>query len=194
MPRLLLLPLLLLPACTPAGRAVKVQPSPYYPLEVGTEWVFRGPDHQRILRAVKYETINDIPCTLVETLRDDHVVAREHIFATPDGIYGLTSEGRTLSQPLPILKLPPRPGLTWTVDFKKAGGTYRGVYLVGAETVEVPFGRFQAVTLQGELTRGGIRQVSFLYWFAENVGLVKQVIRLPKETLTYELEKFRRGQ
>jgi hypothetical protein len=178
--------------CAPAG-SPPVADSEYYPLQVGLTWTYRGGDQPRIIRVAKHEVVAGIPCALVETLRGHEVIATEHVFARADGVYGLTSNGKKLSAPLPILKLPPTPGTTWQVNFKLGGHDREGTYLLGkAEEVTVPLGKLEAIPLQGEILEHGARQTAFTYWFARGVGMVKQVLQLPPQTLTYELEKLER--
>jgi hypothetical protein len=191
--RFLVLVLAALPGCGGAAAPPRVQDSPYYPLEVGLTWRYRGGDEPRTIRVVRHEVLDGTPCALVETRRGRDVVATEHVFARADGVFGLTNNGKRLSRPLPILKLPPTPGETWDIRFKIGGHDRQGTYRIGkAEPVEVPLGKFEAVPLQGQILEGGIRQVAFTSWFARGTGMVKQVIRTREQTLTYELEKVER--
>jgi hypothetical protein len=73
---------------------------------------------------------------------------------------------------------------------RERGGTGQGLYLMGEEDVTVPAGKYRAVTLQGEINLLGGKQTTFTYWFAEGVGMVKQVVRQDGRTAVYELEKF----
>jgi hypothetical protein len=188
--RLACLCLLAALGCSPSPTPpVEVRDSEYYPLKLGAVWTYRGPDHTRTIRVAKHEVIDGTPCALVETLRDGEVVTAEHVYATAEGVFGLTSKGEKLPAPLPVLKLPPTPGRSWRVRFKEGGKTAEGTYVLGRGTVEVPAGKYEAVTVRGELLEGGVRKMAFTHWFARGVGTVKQVIRLPEGTLTYELEK-----
>src|SRR5947209_1132463 len=105
--------LALLTGCQPAGRMTgsaklgPVRDSPYYPLQVGSTWVFRGPDHQRTMRVARHEQVDGVPCAVVETLRDDEVIEVNHLNARADGVYCLVADGQKLSAPLPVLRLPP---------------------------------------------------------------------------------------
>jgi hypothetical protein len=174
---------------TPSSAPLIVMDSEYYPLRVGCTWTYRDDDRQRTVRVVKHEQIDGIACALVETSSDGAVVVTEHIFAKPDGIYGLTSNGDKLPNPLPLLKLPPTPKRTWRVRITKQGKTSEGTYVLSKGEVEVPAGKYQAVMLKAEYLQSGVRQQAFSTWFARGVGIVKQVIYLPDRKLTYELEK-----
>jgi hypothetical protein len=193
--RVLILAFILLAGCQPATRPERSAPqdSPYYPLQVGTTWVFRGPDHQRVMRVARHEVVDGTPCAFVETLRDDKVIEDNDVCVKADGIYLLTADGEKLSAPLPILKLPPRRGTTWRVNFNKGGKRSQGVYVLGNEEVEVPAGKFHTVTLKGEILEGTTRTLAFTYWFAPGVGMVKQLLKTGNRQTEYDLEKFEPG-
>jgi hypothetical protein len=181
-----------LPGCSrPAPPAVRG--SDYYPLEVGLVWSYRGGEHNRTVRVARHEVLDGTPCARVETRQDDEVVATEHVFTRADGVYGLSRDGKKLSRPLLLLKLPPAAGSTWQETFLIDGRRRQATYRIGkAETVEVPLGRYEAVPLQGEILEGGARVTAFTYWFARDVGMVKQAFKSPGQTVTYELEKMER--
>jgi hypothetical protein len=183
---------MLVAGCQPATRPERVSllDSPYYPLGVSTTWIFRGPDHQRVMRVARHEVVDGTPCAFVETLRDDKVIEDNDVCVKSDGIYLLTADGEKLSAPLPILKLPPRKGATWRVNFNKGGKRSQGVYVMGEEDVEVPAGKYRALTLNGEIREGTVRTLAFTYWFARGVGMVKQSLRTGDRQTVYELEKF----
>jgi hypothetical protein len=184
--------LALLVGCQPASRLdpAAMSESPYYPLKVGTIWVFRGPDHQRVMRVARHEAVDGVKCALVETLRDDRVIEEAAVCAMADGVYILAADGEKLSTPLPILKLPPRPGRTWRVNFNKGGRPSQGLYLLGEEKVHVPAGAYHAITLHGEVREGAAQTLAFTYWFAPGVGMVKQVLKKGGRATVYELERF----
>jgi hypothetical protein len=184
--------LALVAGCQPATRPepTRVAASPYYPLQVGTTWVYRGPDHERVMRVARDEMVNGVPCALVESLRDGTVIEANDVCAKPDGVYILAANGDKLSAPLRILKLPPRNGATWRVNFHKDGKRSQGVYVMGEDDVEVPAGKYHAVTLQGEIREGTRSTLTFTYWFARGVGIVKQVLREGDRKTVYELESF----
>ena len=181
-------------------KPLRVPSSPYYPLQVGTRWLYQGPDHQLEVRVVKHEIINQIPCALLETYRGEVQAGREHIFAKSDGIYRLSTDGQLITPPLPLLKLPPKKNQRWTVTFEQHRPPLRGVFLMGVEELEVAIGSFtdatvvrerrQLVTLQGELLEDDEPTVAFRYWFARDVGIVKQMQKFKNRKIEYELIKF----
>jgi hypothetical protein len=189
------------PAPPPSDPApLRVPSSPYYPLKIGTRWLYKGGDHQLEVRVVKHVKVNGKPCAQLESYRDGTRVAREHIFAANDGVYRLSADGKVFNPPLALLKLPAQRGLRWTVTFEQQQPVMRGVFEMGAEEVDVAYSSFaddtpvrdrrKALTLQGEIIEGDISTVRFRYWYVWDVGIVKQVLKLRDRTVEYELIKF----
>lgn len=172
---------------------LKLGESPYYPLRLGTRWVYKGPDHQLLRRVVKHEVVLQTPCALVQTERDGQVTDSEHIFATDTGIFRLSDKGQELSEPMPVLLLPFERGRTWNVNFPSSIRSRSAAFRMDEGEVEVPAGKFRAITLEGEIREEGRRVVVVSYWFAHGTGEVKKVLRTDEKTTTYELEKFELG-
>jgi hypothetical protein len=170
-----------------------VPDSDYYPLQVGTTWIYRGADKPLTIRVARHEVVDGTPCAVVETLRGKEVATTQHVFAKSDGVYALKNNDTRLSKPLPLLKLPPSPGLTWQVRFQIGGHDRLATYRIGkTEEIEVPLGKFEAIPLQSQIVEGGVRQMALTHWFAREIGMVKQVVQTEGQTRTYELEKFER--
>jgi hypothetical protein len=188
-----LVALALLVGCSTAGPAREAfRETPYYPLKVGTRWVYRVDDNKHLtLYVARHEKVGDEVCALVETVRDGEVIGKEHIRSTASGVYSLGRDGKRLVPPLPLLKLPPTVGQTWSVNLKRGGKVSKGTYRMGEDTVQVPLGKFQAVTLRGESfeEESGLA-VAFTYWFAPGYGPVKQVVRVGGKRTAMELESF----
>lgn len=204
--RLLALWAAALAGCTPTvptpepARPPHVASSPYYPLKVGTRWLYKSADHALEVRVVKHERVGQTACALLETTRDGVKVASEHLFAKNDGVYRLSADGKVFTRPIPLLKMPPKRGQHWSVTFEQQRPPQRGVFETGAEDVDVAIGSFHgpdvvrasrlAVTLRGEILAGEVPTVRFRYWFVWDVGIVKQVITTRERTVEYELIKF----
>ena len=56
--------------------------------------------------------------------------------------------------------------------------------------MKVPAGTYKDVYMTtGECDANGVK-MSFTYYFAKDVGMIKQVTKLPGQVVTLELEKF----
>ncbi len=181
---------LLLLGCrgTPPAEAPRVEDSPYYPLKVGANWVYRAGKHRMTREVVRHELIGKIACARVESKRDGKLWLTEHVHATTEGVFLLALESKPLATPLRLLKLPPRPGDHW--ETKSRDGSGRHVYLLEEGDVTVPAGSYRAMILRGEVVEDGRRHSAFTYWFAPGVGVVKQLVHKGNETAVYELERF----
>ncbi len=62
----------------------------------------------------------------------------------------------------------------------------------GTEEVQVPAGKYQAVSVKIETTVNG-NKISTTYWFAPEVGIVKQTMGIQGKSINMELLKFEQG-
>lgn len=182
--------------CQPAHRRPATgQPysTPYYPLAVGSEWVYQGPLETQTMRVAKHETVGTTPSALVQTFLNATLSSEQNVAVNDRGVFVVALGGKKLSQPLPLLPLPPTEGKTWSYRFTDLGVSTRHVHQLGRDHVRVPAGEFDCVTVQGDVYEGQRRQKSFIQWLAADVGMVKQRIKVGSQTLVYELVKYTPG-
>jgi len=93
------------------------------------------------------------------------------------GVTRIATAGRELPIPIPMLKLPGKPGDTWTWEPDAGGGpASKTTYTLGKEEeIEVPAGKFRALRVESEQDLGG-RVFKSTLWHAPGVGLVKSVM------------------
>ena len=96
--------------------------------------------------------------------------------------------GKKLTGPLPFLRLPPRDGRTWKVTFSDV--KQHAVFQIGRGKVSVPAGEFDTITLRIDFFEQNAKKLTHLYWFAKNVGIVKQSIFLTESKVSYELMEY----
>ena len=60
------------------------------------------------------------------------------------------------------------------------------------EEVTVPAGKYKAVTSELEVMASGVN-VKTRYWFAKDVGVVKQTMEFNDKNVEMELSKFQKG-
>lgn len=198
---------LLLTALLPAQD--KMKETPYYPLQVGTTWHYRSGESKFSVRVVKHEKVGETLCALLESTRDGKVVGSEHVAVTAGGVYrhDLTSmlpkrEANdkpkssevavkdALKPPLLVLKLPPKMGDRWKIDSKSDGKVFRGGYKVDEEEVKVPAGTYKTFRVASDDLEVNSLKPKITTFFAEGVGMVKQIIEVGDAKATIELEKF----
>ena len=191
-----LLPILFCLVSVVAGQE-PTKESSYYPLKVGNKWTYRftsGSSGKVDVRVTKLEKVGDVMCALLEAKAgSDATPTTEHVAVQADGVYRYTSEGHKIEPPLRFLKLPPKSGDRWDVDSKSAGETVKGTFTLGEADVTVPKGKFKAVTSDTkDMTVGG-NKMEQTWWFAAEVGMVKQVYKFADKEVVLELESFEPG-
>jgi hypothetical protein len=172
---------------------VQVADSPYHPMRVGWEWAYEGKAKGQTMtrRVLRHEKVGELPCALVETKRDQDT-QREHLYATPDGLFIAAINGRKITPPLRLLKLPPKSGEQWETPIREGKSKRKGMYLLGEATVTVPAGTFATVTLQGAVVDERGHATDFTYWFARDKGIVKMLLGgSGAPVVVYELKQFK---
>ncbi|MCI0460375.1 MAG: hypothetical protein L0Z62_25765 [Gemmataceae bacterium] len=173
---------------------VRVADSPYHPFQVGWEWTYEGKAKGQTMtrRVLRHEKVGELPCAVVETKRDRDILL-EHLHATPDGLFVAAINGRKVTPPLRLLKLPPRAGEQWETPIREGKSKRKGMYLLGEATVKVPAGTFATVALQGVVIEETGRATDFTYWFARDRGIVKMLLSAPgNQVVVYELKGFKK--
>jgi hypothetical protein len=172
--------------------------SPYYPLQVGNTWHYRLGDNRYVMRVAKHEKVGDYMCARVEMLIDDKPTAHEHIAVTADGIVRVAYDDRRAEPPILFLKVPPKKDETWKVDSfvgktdKVPGEHVTGTFTEGeVAKLNEPSGSYENVitSTSQDLNANGQR-LSFVYYFAKGVGMVKQEIDVAGQKVIVDLEKF----
>jgi hypothetical protein len=167
----------------------KIKESEYYPLKAGTKWEYKVGDRKLTAQVAKHEKVGDVMCALVEVLAEGKVVATEHIAVQEDGIYRYTLQGDKYDPPLRILKLPPAKGDTWTFETKLKKENVKGNFAVAEVDVTVPLGKYKAYESKSTF-KSGDQDITITFWFAKDVGMVKQVLKSGSTEFVVELEKF----
>lgn len=167
----------------------------WYPLKIGNTWTYKAGAITMTTRVVKYEEFEKQLCARLESSMGDKVVAIEHVAVKKDGVYRCGFSGKKAEPPLLFLKLPVEKDQTWTVNTTADGDKIVGTLKSGMieEEVKVPAGTYKGVyTTTGECDAKGVK-VSFTYYFAKDVGMIKQISKVPGQEVTLELEKFEPG-
>jgi hypothetical protein len=189
----LLIPFLL--ACAGLTRAAdeKTLTTPYYPLTVGNTWTYRVGENHFALKVTKMEEVGDkkkVNAARVELIVNNKPTSFEHIAVTPDALVRYTFEGKVADPPIPFLKLPPKKDTKWKVESRVDGQQLKGEFTEGEEEITVPAGKFKTVTVTGkDIEVNGVK-MNLTYYFAEKVGMVKQVIEYAGQKAVIELEQF----
>jgi hypothetical protein len=175
----------------------------YYPLNVGNQWTYKVSVAENSAnvqsRIVKMENIDNHDLARLEATVNNSIVAVEHLRQTEQGIFRYRNNGIDINPPLLLLKYPvnikSKEPMKWSGALK--GGSEKGTYTAEAteESVEVPFGKYQAirVVIKLEQGKGPGQTVNTTYWFVKDIGFVKQTVEAGGLSILMELEKFDRA-
>lgn len=172
----------LLIALGPAGSAPQLKDEPpgdYFPTTVGDKWVTEtrykthSTEYTEVVTAVEKKD----GATIVTIGREvDGMVGPQlsQVRVTDKGLFRMSFLGSAYDPPYCILKLPLKPGGTWTSE-AGSGGAVTSTFkykAVRAEDVEVPAGKYRAFRIEVDIdTRG--RAARSVIWYAPRVGIVK---------------------
>jgi len=170
----------------------------YYPLKVGTKWEYqldvgKGQKFTVVYQIAKVENVNGKPQAVMEQLVNGEVQATEHVGVEPGGVFKYRFKEVEVSPPVCLLKYPVKEGLSWETETKIGGKqlTVSGRE-GGTEEIQVPAGKYRAISAKIDTAVDG-QKVSTTYWFAPDVGIVKQSMGIPGLTFSMELLKFEPG-
>ena len=168
----------------------------YYPMKEGSKWYYHtelpGTDAQTwIMHVAKLEKIDGVPLFRLEmTKKDSGMTATEHLRIGDDGVFRYRFNGQPASKPVCVIKYPVKPGETWQNETEIGGQKVKMSSKVGnEEEVAVPAGKFKTMPVYVQADLGGLN-MNTTYWFAANVGIVKQVVEFMGQKVTQSLEKY----
>jgi len=175
------------------------QPTPYYPLKKGTRWTYKAGTDVVAVEVGDTRKVGTDDATELKTSVGGVKVADELVAVRADGVYRLAVNGQPVVPALCFLKLPIKKGESWAFDTKigPAMGatappeTLKGKFTLSEEEVAAGDKKYpKAVKVSGQDLLANGQKMSLTYWFAENVGMVKQSAELSGVTIVLELVNF----
>ena len=180
-----------------AGRtADKAPQTPYFPLKVGASWNYRMGDTKFTLKVAEIKDVDKQPCARVEMLVGDKPHSYDLIAVKDDGVYRYVTDGNKADPPVCFLKLPPKKDETWKVESAVLGmGKLTGTFKSGeVEELKIGDKKYEKViTVTGNDLMAGGQRITVTYYFAKDVGMVKQTLSVNGQQAVIELEKFEAG-
>lgn len=173
----------------------------YFPVTVGAKSVMEmtvsgtpmGPAMKSVVTVTKVDEKDGKFRVTVERASPGNPVAENLVLVlevSGRGLALVAAGGKDLDKPVVLVKLPAKPGDTWTNEDPRAG---KVTVTVGKEEdVEVPAGKYKALVVVSEMNPGG-RPAKTTSWYAAGVGLVKSVTTYNGFDTTDVLKSFTPG-
>lgn len=170
----------------------KEQNPNYYPVEVGNTWTYKvtanGNEATITTTIAKHEIIDGVKLSRLEC---EGIAVTEHLIQTDKGVFRHRLNGGEIDPPFNLLPYPAKVGSKWKGNFiaMNEKGDFKGEILA-EETIDVPAGKFKTVRIRIVLNQND-KNISTEYWFAKDVGFVKQRMVIGEDlTIVLELEKY----
>jgi len=164
--------------------------STLFPTAVGSKWIYEAGQYQLIEEISRTEMIDGELCIRIDTSINGKFAAHEHLAVRQDGIYRVSIAGERVTPPLCILKYPVRKGAQWEVASVVKDVKIAGQFVIGQETVTVPAGQFQAISVRGSQFESEDGALDFTYYFVPGMGKVKQVIATSGKSMELVLKEY----
>jgi hypothetical protein len=180
--------------CSTGPQVEKQAAANYYPLKEGNKWHYRMELGEQSAKATihvaKLETIAGVSLFRLEMSVEGNIAGIEHVSADKRGIFRHAFNDTPLPNPVTVLRFPVKDGDTWTETLTTEDGAAKVHGKVfAAEDVQVPAGKFKAVRVQLEVEDDEAGTVTATYWFAADIGIVRQTVDVGDQQIVFELEK-----
>jgi hypothetical protein len=167
----------------------------YYPIQPGNEWHYSVTANNQTTKVVtRIAKLEDFGGKKLARLETPNAKDTEHLFQNEKGVFRARLNGAELTPPFQLIPYPAKPGAKWkgafSVPGEKENHTYSGEILK-EETIKVPAGEFKTMRVHIKLETDG-QQLETTYWFAQDIGFVKQSLESAGVSIVLELDKFER--
>lgn len=164
----------------------------YFPTAIGAKWVYSAgtaSEYTEVVTAVEQK--DGVAVVSVGREAGGRVTPTAKYSVSPKGVFVESAGLEQAAAPRCVFKLPHHPGDTWSGS--PTGGT-SAVYTAGEKVeVEVPAGKFQAIRVDVDYSRGGRVTARAAAWYAPGIGPVKTVSRADGGETTWVLKSFTPG-
>ncbi|MCS7044826.1 MAG: hypothetical protein NZO58_00565 [Gemmataceae bacterium] len=202
------------------AKEVKHYVEPYYPIADGSKWTYQVIDHKApktpgakkqliVLVAEKGEPVAWKKKDSAETTEwvatfnlrvYDHDKAAdkkslyEQVALADDGVYRLSGAGKKIEPYLCFLKKAPSDGMSWECKSTSENAELKGGFVVSKDTIAI-----DAPVLKGPLPAIKVRSVGFHVggqelhvesWYVQNVGMVRQRVKVGNHDIELILEDY----
>ena len=165
------------------------EPVTYFPTSVGIKLVYvfdNKTENAETLTVMKVDE-NENGLVITEgNITPSGTFPGRRIFVCKEGVAVLNNGGTVAEW---LLKAPYTDGTKWETSRMALGKTtIESVAIKGEEEVEVPAGKFKAIRVDCSLTIAG-KDSKWSYWYAKDLGVVKEVDVSNHETVLQSVSK-----
>jgi len=165
--------------------------SVYFPLKVGTQWVYKTNEGKVTIQVAKHEEIGKLMAAHLVGKTADGKQHSEYDRVGSDGVYRVQAGGQNISPPLKILQLPVKDKDTWQVDSNVLGKKLTGTFKTSKTDLTVLGKKYTNVMMvESKDFQVDGQNVPHTYYFAKGIGIIKQVVTFANQNITVELESF----
>ena len=166
----------------------------YYPISEGNKWQYLikaegQPERKLIYQIAKIEMIDGESLARLETVVNGNVAASEHLQITEKGLFRKRFNGTEINPPICLLKFPIKDGEKWESNTKIGTIELKVKCNLEFEEAVVPAGKFKCAKVHVETEQKGANILT-TYWFAPELGMVKQYVDINSKAFSVQLEKF----
>jgi len=185
-----------------AGAAPRLKDAPggdYYPATVGDRWVTEmqyksgTSEYTEVVTAVEKKD-GALIVTVGREANGKLLPQTSDVRVTDKGIFRVSLLGTVYDAPYCILKLPLKPGESWTSQVS-SDGTVTSTFKYKAikeETVEVPAGKFKAFRIEVDIDSRG-QPAKSVIWYDARVGAIKMEHEAGDSSYARVLKSFKPG-
>jgi hypothetical protein len=173
--------------------------TPYYPLKKGTTWEYKSGGKIVEVKVADHETLEGMVCARVETTIPNGKLT-EHLTVKQEGVFRVRSNGQEIKPPLLVLKfapnqLVPQKDDHWFFECMVQNYSMKGKNTVGEEKLTIGKTTSETFIVKSSEMFMGNQAVTMETWYAKDIGMVKQHLKLAAADLdvVLELEKFTAG-
>ena len=166
----------------------------YYPISEGNKWHYLikaegQPERKLTNQIAKIEMIDGESLARLETVINGNVAASEHLQITEKGLFRKRFNGTEINPPICLLKFPIKDGEKWESNTKIGAIELKVKCNLEFEEAVVPAGKFKCAKVHVETEQKGANIIT-TYWFAPELGMVKQYVDINSKAFSVQLEKF----
>jgi hypothetical protein len=183
---------------TPPSSAAKgdAKTPNYYPLKAGTKWHYQldagnGQKVQLVTEIGGLDNFGGKSLARLDVAANGRKLpTTEHLQSNENGVFRVRMNDLEIDPPICLIKYPLKAGQTLSVETSAAGQKMKVDCSEGkSEEVQVPAGKYQAIPCTITVMQGPIK-LKNVFWFAEDVGIVKQRSEIGPQTVTLELTRY----